>query len=163
MAISRTTVLQESLWKKILLYVIFKWFTVTLINSIVTHWTRNKVAAIFQTTFSNAFSWMKINKLRLRFHWNLFSRVQVTMPALVQILACHRPGAKPIQSINFFYCINNLQPKGWDNYDKILTRQITTNTTNNTHGNYLNQWCLVYWCIYASLCLNELNLINTQW
>ena len=37
---------------------------------IVTHWGRDKIAAIFQTTFSNAFSW-KTHEFRLRFHWNL--------------------------------------------------------------------------------------------
>ena len=33
----------------------------------------------WQTTFSNAFSWMKIYEFRLRFHWNLFLRVQLTI------------------------------------------------------------------------------------
>ena len=28
--------------------------------SLLTHWGRDKMAAIFQTTLSNAFSWMKI-------------------------------------------------------------------------------------------------------
>ena len=45
----------------------------------LTHWGRGKMAVIFQTTFSNAFSWMKINKLRLRFHWILFPRVKLTI------------------------------------------------------------------------------------
>ena len=44
----------------------------------LTHWGRDKKAAIFQTTFSNAFSGMKMFKLRLRFHWSLFQRVQLT-------------------------------------------------------------------------------------
>ena len=34
--------------------------------------------AIFQTTFSNAFSWMKVYEFPLRFHWSLFPRVQLT-------------------------------------------------------------------------------------
>ena len=45
----------------------------------VTHWGRDKMATIFQTTFSNAFSWMKMFKFRLRFHWSLFPRVQLTI------------------------------------------------------------------------------------
>ena len=45
----------------------------------LTHWGRGKMDAIFQTTFSNAFSWMKMFKFRLRFHWNLFPRVQLTL------------------------------------------------------------------------------------
>ena len=45
----------------------------------LTHWGRDKMAAISQTTFSNAFSWMKTNEFRLRFHWSLFLRVQLTI------------------------------------------------------------------------------------
>ena len=45
----------------------------------LSHWGRDKMAAIFQKTFSNAFSWMKMFKFRLRFHWSLFPRVQLTI------------------------------------------------------------------------------------
>ena len=45
----------------------------------LTHWGRDKMATIFQTTFSNIFSWMKMHELRLRFHWSLFLRVQMTI------------------------------------------------------------------------------------
>ena len=41
------------------------------------HWGRDNMAAIFQTTFSNAFSWMKIYEFRVRCHWSLFLRVQL--------------------------------------------------------------------------------------
>ena len=41
-------------------------------NPPLTHWGRDKKAAIFQTTFWNGFSWMKIYELRLRSHWSLF-------------------------------------------------------------------------------------------
>ena len=37
------------------------------------------MAAIFQTTFWNWFSWMKMYKFRLSFHWSLFPRVQLTI------------------------------------------------------------------------------------
>ena len=43
------------------------------------HWGRDKIDAIFQTTFSNTFSWMTVYELRLKFHWNLFVRVQSTI------------------------------------------------------------------------------------
>ena len=54
---------------------------VNLLNHLqaVTHWGQDKMAAIFQTTFSNAFSWMKMFKFWLRFHWSLFPRVQLTI------------------------------------------------------------------------------------
>ena len=45
----------------------------------LTHWGRDKMAAIFQTTFLHAFSWMKMYKFRLRFHWSLFPRVKLTI------------------------------------------------------------------------------------
>ena len=38
-----------------------------------------KMAAIFQTTFSNAFSSMKMYEFRLRLHWSLFLGVQLTI------------------------------------------------------------------------------------
>ena len=45
----------------------------------LTHWGRGKMAAVFQTTFSNAFSWMKMIEFRFKFHWSLFLRVQLTI------------------------------------------------------------------------------------
>ena len=44
----------------------------------LTHWGRDKMAAILQTTLSSAFSWMKIFQFRLKFHWSLFIWVQLT-------------------------------------------------------------------------------------
>ena len=48
-------------------------------SQLLTHWGRDKMAAIFQTTFSHAFSWMKMNDIRLKFHWNLFLMFQLTI------------------------------------------------------------------------------------
>ena len=50
----------------------------------LTHWGRDKMAAIFLTTFSDAFSWMKMFKFRLRCHWSLFPRVQLTISQWVK-------------------------------------------------------------------------------
>ena len=52
-------------------------------------WGRDKMAAISQTTFTNAFSWMKMFELRLKFHWSLFPSVHLTM-------AWHRTDDKPL-------------------------------------------------------------------
>ena len=52
------------------------WYVTT---SCLTHWGRDKMAAISQTTLSNAFSWIKILEFRLKFHWNLLLRVQLTI------------------------------------------------------------------------------------
>ena len=45
----------------------------------LTHWGRDKIDAISQTTFSCAFSSMKIVAFLLNFHWNMFARVQLTI------------------------------------------------------------------------------------
>ena len=45
----------------------------------LTHWGRDKMDATSQTTFSSAFSWMKMYEFRLKFHWILFLRVQLTI------------------------------------------------------------------------------------
>ena len=82
----------------------------------LTQWGRDKMVTIFQTTFSNAFSWTKMYELRLRFHWRLFPRVQLTI---------------------FQHWF-----RWW------LGAGLATSRS-------LNQWWLVYWRLYASLCLNE--------
>ena len=48
----------------------------------LTHWGRDKMAAVFQTTFSIAFSWIKMYVFRLKFHWSLFLRVQLTWSSI---------------------------------------------------------------------------------
>ena len=45
----------------------------------LTHWGRDKMAALSQTTLSNAFSWMKMFEFRLKLHWSLSLRVQLTI------------------------------------------------------------------------------------
>ena len=61
----------------------------------ITHWARDKMAGSFLTTFSNAFSWMKMYKFRLNFKFIPKGPINV-IPALVQIMACRRPGDKPL-------------------------------------------------------------------
>ena len=82
-----------------------------------THWGRDQMDDISQTTFSNAFSWMKMSEFRLKFCWSLYLMVKSTIP------------------------------QHWLRY-WLGADQATSH--------HLNQWCLVYWRIYASLGLNEL-------
>ena len=44
-----------------------------------THLGRDKMAAVSQTMFSKAFSWMKMYEFRLKFHRGLFLRFQLTI------------------------------------------------------------------------------------
>ena len=49
-----------------------------MLDTLLTYWGRDEMAAYFLTTISIAFSWMKIYHFRLIFHWSLFPRVQLT-------------------------------------------------------------------------------------
>ena len=55
------------------------WFVVSRDYFTLTEWDLNKMATISQTTFSNAFSWMKKFGFWLQFHWNVFLRIQLTI------------------------------------------------------------------------------------
>ena len=89
----------------------------TYISQQVNSLRPRQMDAISQMTFSNAFSWMKMSEFRLKFHWSLFPRVQLTI---------------------FQHWL-----RWW-----LGAVQATSH--------YLNQWVLVYQCIYASLGINEL-------
>ena len=45
----------------------------------LTHWGQDKMATNSLTTFSKAFSWIKMYEFGLIFHWSLFARVQLTI------------------------------------------------------------------------------------
>ena len=63
----------------------------------LTHWGRDKMAVIFQTTFSNAFSWMKMNEFRLKISLKFVPKGQINnIPSLYQIMAWRRSGDKPL-------------------------------------------------------------------
>ena len=59
------------------LYTMAHWRLIYLNH--ISHWGRDKMTAVSQTTRSNAFSWMKMLEFWLRFHWSLFLRVQSTI------------------------------------------------------------------------------------
>ena len=66
-------------------------------------WGRYKMAAISQTTFLNAFSWMKIYEFLLQFHLSLFLRVRLTIfQHWLKIMAWRRPGCKPLSEPMMF-------------------------------------------------------------
>ena len=59
----------------------------------LTHWGRDKTAAIFQTTFSNAFFWMKICDFFIEISLKLVPKgLTNNIPALFQIMAWRRLG-----------------------------------------------------------------------
>ena len=56
-----------------------KWQRYKTTHNIVPHSPPDKMAAISQTTFLSAFSWMKFSAFWLKFQWSLFLRVQLTI------------------------------------------------------------------------------------
>ena len=56
--------------------------------------TETKRPPFSKTKFSDAFSWMKMYKVRLKFHWSLFPRVRLTRFQHWFITAWRRPGDK---------------------------------------------------------------------
>ena len=74
----------NSLHKGLVMWKMFQFDDVTIIALSMylpqlTHWGGDNLAAISQTTLSNAFSWMKILEFRLKFNLSLFLRVQLTI------------------------------------------------------------------------------------
>ena len=63
----------------------------------LTHWGRDKMAAISQMSCSSAFSWMKMYEFHLKVSLNFVPKFRISIiPALVEIMAWHRPGDKPL-------------------------------------------------------------------
>ena len=60
------------------------------------HWSREKMAVISQTTFSNAFYWIKMHEFRWKFHWTSLKGAVDNIPALVQIMAWRQTRGKPL-------------------------------------------------------------------
>ena len=67
---------------------------------LLTHWGRDKMAGISQTTIWNAFSWMKIYEhvwISINISLKFVPKGRINnIPALVKITAWHRPGDKPL-------------------------------------------------------------------
>ena len=63
----------------------------------LTHWGWDKMAAIFQMTFSDTFSWMKVFEFCLIFHCFFIPYGPIDYKsALVQIIAWRQAGDKPL-------------------------------------------------------------------
>ena len=88
----------------------------------LTHWGRDKMAAISQTTFSNAFSWMKVHAFCSKFRWGFATKVQINnITEVVQIMAWCRPGGKPLSKPMMVSLLTNIcvtRPQ-WSNEDSI--------------------------------------------
>ena len=66
----------------------------------LTHLLQDKMAAISQTIFSDAFSWMKSLVFFFKFHWSLFLRAQLTITQhwFIRLQAIIGANADPMHS-----------------------------------------------------------------
>ena len=139
---------------------------VSVLSDWLKYWGRDKMAAIEQTTFSNALSWMKMYELWLRFHWILFLRAQLTISfhwSLVPIMAWRRPGDKPLSEammvrLTTHKCVtrpqwvNRLRPDQ-NCYLGCLVSHIGYSNAYFTHVMWrLNRTTLCHSCIYLCIC-----------
>ena len=63
----------------------------------LTHWSRNEIFDIGQTTFWNAFSWMDTSEFQTEFYFKCDGDgLAENEPALVQIIGWHRTRGKPL-------------------------------------------------------------------
>ena len=64
-------------WSNVI-HKLFEWGVRKLVSHLI-HWSLNKMAAILQATFFNAFCWQKICLFRLKFHWHIFPVVMLAI------------------------------------------------------------------------------------
>ena len=114
----------------------------------LTYWGRDKMAAISQTTFSNAFSWLKMHKFQFRLYLALFAKLIGIMVFFLTTAAKCGPRWSLKLKANFVFCSNlviklyacwSLFPRvqltifqHW--FRKWLSAELATSP-------YLNQWC----------------------
>ena len=114
---------------------IFGIMSINLFNlQMLIHWGRGKMAAIYQTAFSDEFSWMKMYKFRLRFHLRLFPRVKLTIfqvVSLVTHICVTRPQRVDMQYFPFV------------GYNRLIK-------TTSAQGRY--SWSLGVQCTHSNMC-----------
>ena len=65
------------------------------------------MAAIFQTIFSNAFTWMEIYEIWLKISLRFVPKGPINnIPALIQVIAWRQPGNKPLSDSMMVKFIN---------------------------------------------------------
>ena len=126
----------------------------------LTQWGLDKLAAILQTTYSHAFSRMKMYKFRLEFHWCLFLTVQLTI-----FQHCFRQWLGAVQATSHYMnqwwldhrciyatlCLNELK--------NIINRKIKVYSMEYT---YNEVQCHTCWCCGTGL-IKVYYVVMTYW
>ena len=103
--------------------------------STLTHWGQDKMAAVSQTTLSNAFSWMKM-RISIKISLKFVPKGPINNnPSLVQVMAWRRSGDKPLSEpmmVNLLKHIYVTQPQ-W-------VKLIHIKFALNICGNNVHEW-----------------------
>ena len=125
----------------------FQWCLVAYAT--LTHWGRDEMNNISQTTFSNVFSSMKMFEFRLKFHWK--SPIN-NIPALVQIMAWCRSGDEPFSepmmvSLQTHICITRPQwviQSDWSNITIPINTDFWIKLNTKEHTFMKSEWKFSY-------------------
>ena len=106
----------------------------------LTHWGRDEMNNISQTHFQ---TWMKMFELRLKFHWSCSIN---NIPALVQLMAWHRPGDRPLSepvmvSLPTHICVTRPQ---WVNSLYCVHHTTSVNCCRKTFTVTMKNYCIWY-------------------
>ena len=143
---------------------------------ILTHLGWDKMVTIFQMTYSNAFSCMKIYEFRLRFHWSLFVRVQLTISIIGSDNGLAPTGQQAITwtNVDLDPCrhmaslgVKELIKNEWLGYKLQSFPALFLSLCAYYSISYLIQWtCMCYFALNIYLILSSetssANLVNTR-
>ena len=115
---------------------------------ILTHWGRDKMDSIFQTTFPNAFSSMEMFEFRLKFHWSLFLRVQLTISQ-----HWFRKWLGAVQATSHY--LN----QWWLVYWRIYASPGLNELTMQTHT--VSSYFIIH--LQLNICMTKWNMLTVQW
>ena len=121
----------------------------------LTYWGRNEIDVILQTTFSNAFSWMKNVLLAIKISLEFIPNGSIkSISALGQIMAWRRPGHKPLsepmlRSLLTHTCVT--RPHWVNGCNEICTLcnmvWVNLNIQELQKIHYYVYWCTgAFWC-----------------
>ena len=99
-----------------------------------------QMAAISQITFSNEFSWMRMHKFRLLFHWRLFLRFELTI-FQHWFRKCLGAGQATSHYLNQWWLVN------WCIYASLGL-------------NELKKYSINAWCLYINIECRQRHLVD---
>ena len=118
--------------------------TTSMCSTQLSHWGRDKMTTVSQTTFWNVCYWIKMYEFWLRIHWGMFLKGLINyISSLVQIMAWRCPGAKPLSEPMMVKLPNHIcvtRPQ-WVKQNTWVRANIQSNNTNYFHADFM--WNLV--------------------